>query len=65
MGLQSANGSYFMNRCDAVTQRLPACTDHQHLLGEELPNLHKCSEKKDKDVLPTWVITVVSRWVSS
>lgn len=29
------------------------------------PNLHKCSEKKNKDVLPTWVITVVSRWVSS
>lgn len=27
-------------------------------------NPHKCS-KKNKDALPTWVITVVSRWVSS
>lgn len=33
--------------------------------GTGPPDLHKYSEKKNKDVLPTWVITVVSRWVSS
>lgn len=33
--------------------------------GTGPPNPHKCSKKKNKDALPTWVITVVSRWVSS
>lgn len=62
--LQSADGSCFTHRCDTVTQRLPACTSAPPW-GKGPPNLHKCGEKKNKDVLPTWVITVVSRWVSS
>lgn len=32
--------SYFTHRCDIVTQRLPACAEHQHLLREKSPQIY-------------------------